>query len=207
RLRTVGYGNWESAIIESLVNAAVIRYLLEHESDFEIANQLRMSRVNGGFIWLDQLVAIFGAYENNREAYPNFSSLLTTLLEGYFSDLSKRIDFEVQKFEKIAPIVVSIFPLTDTTVSINPNTTHLKITFDKILDDKLKFSVRAGSLGKDHNPVTKVLGLSENGTVLTLEVELKPNRDYEFMLPGRRYKTKNGYQMKDYTVVFKTGNL
>lgn len=204
RLRLVGYGNWESAVIESLVNAAVIRYLLEHEPDPEVIYRQTILQRNRGFVWMDELVPLLGAYENDRNSYPTFRSLLP-LIMGYFNDLSKRIEHEAKEFEQMTPHVIGISPFVNGAQDVDPNITQLTLTFDKPLDKEVEYSVNKGGSGEAHYPVVKVLGANESGTTLTVEVKLKPEWEYEFVLPGSRFRTKDGYQMQNYTVKFKTG--
>lgn len=207
RLRTVGYGNWESAVIESLVNAAVIRYMLDHETDPEVIYNQTILQINRGFIWMDELVPLLGAYENNRNSYPTFNSLLP-LTVGYFEDLSKRIEREAKKFEQLIPQVVSISPFSNEAQDVDPNITRLTIRFNKILDSKIALRTRSISKGKGREsqyPITKVIGFDEIGTALTLEVKLKPDQEYEFRLNGRWFRTKaSKHTMENYIVKFRT---
>ncbi|PTM07986.1 MAG: hypothetical protein DA407_09285 [Bacteroidetes bacterium] len=44
------------------------------------------------------------------------------------------------------------------------------------------------------------------GTILSIELELEPNHEYNFTLPGSLYYTKGGYKLDDFIVKFRTGS-
>lgn len=204
KAKLLGYGNWESIVIESLVRAAVIRYRLEHEANPEAAFSQITTERNNGFLWMEEVVTLLGAYENSRENYPTFSSLFP-LLVGYLNDLSKRVEREAKIFGQMSPRVVSMSPFANQSQDVNPNITQLTLTFDKPLDTEARYSINRGSRGEAHYPIIKVIGFNETGTALTVEVKLKPDWEYEFLLTGAAFRTKDGYPLQSYAVKFKTG--
>lgn len=203
RLGSRGYGNWESVITESLTNASVIRYLIEHEKESEVIYDKATRDLNGGFIWVDEIVALFGAYEENRDMYPNFKSFMP-FIEGYFTDLSNRIELKSETFEKLVPNVTRIVQFENGAQDVDPALSELTIEFDKLLNTTIKPRVSNVRNAKGTNPVDEVIGLNDLGTTLKLKVILVPNTEYEFELSGRNFKSKNGYVMKSYKIQFKT---
>ncbi len=208
RVRLIGYGNWESIVIESLVRASVIRYILEHEANNPKAayNRLITER-NRGFIWIEELVSLLGAYENSRKSFSTFRSLFPLVI-GYFDELSKHIDRKAKTFEQMSPHVMSMSPFANEAQDVDPNITQLTINFDKPLDTEIAVnprSIRQGKGGKSSYPIVKVIGFNETGTSLKIEVKLKPDWEYEFVLNGLWFRTKDGaYPLQNYTMKFKT---
>lgn len=204
KFRLIGYGNWESIIIESLVRAAVIRYRLEHEANPEAAFRQITTERNNGFIWIEELVTLFGAYENSRKNYPTFRSAFP-LMVGYFNDLSKRIERQAKIFEQVSPRVANLSPFANGSQDVDPNITQLTLTFDQPLNTEATYSINRGSGGDAHYPIVKVIGFNESGTTVTVEVKLKPDWEYEFVLTGAAFRTIDGYPLQSYPVKFKTG--
>lgn len=203
KVREIGYGNWESPVIESLVRAAVIRYMIEHEEDVEVAYKRMILDRNLGFIWIEELVNLLGAYENSRESFPTFSSLFPLTI-GYFDDLSKRIEREAKEFEQRSPRVIDITPFPNNSQNVNPEISEITLTFDKPLDKEAASSIEATKSTEESSQMVKQIALNESGTVLTLKVAFEPNTKYEYELPGSKYRTTDGYPLQNYVLKFKT---
>ncbi|MCI0660632.1 MAG: DUF4932 domain-containing protein [Acidobacteria bacterium] len=205
KMKSLAYGNWETTIIESLVRAAVIRYLLEDEAQSEAAYKELLREQRNGFLWMDELVALLGTYENSRSFYLSLRSFLP-LIEGYYKDLAKRMDFKIKKYDESRPRVIAIAPIANGAQDVDPSITQLTFTFDKPLDPKAGYSINAGQSGMEHYPVEKVVGYNESGSTVTLQVKLKPDWNYEFTLTDLVFRTKDGIPLLPYTVTFKTKN-
>ena len=68
-------------------------------------------------------------------------------------------------------------------------------------------SLNLGALGKDHVPIGKEVKFEyfNNNQSLKLEfIDLKPDTEYEFLLTGKRFRSDEGYPLKNYTIKFKT---
>ncbi|MEW6128960.1 MAG: DUF4932 domain-containing protein [Acidobacteriota bacterium] len=201
KMQKLAYGNWQVMMLESLVRAAVARYLFEHEQ--ESANKEVIQQRNIGFLWMSELFALLGAYENNRASYPTFRSFMPMVI-GYFNDYAKRITLDAKNFEDLTPRVASLAPFANGAQDVDPTITRLTFTFDKPLDPKGGVSINFGEGGREHFPITKVVGYNETGTTFTVEMQLKPDWQYEFALTGIAFKTRDGYPLQPYTVKFKT---
>ncbi|MEQ9232397.1 MAG: DUF4932 domain-containing protein [Cyclobacteriaceae bacterium] len=197
-----GYGNWESIVIESLVRASVIRYRIEHESDPNIAFDRIITEKNFGFIWIDELVVLLGAYQHSK-AYKNFDSLLPLII-GYFDDLESRMGQELSDFDKNAPHVLEISPIDTSMQNVKASTKEIVITFDKPVTKSDDFMINPTEAGEDAMPVINIIELDELGIHLILKTQLLPHSNYEFLLPGSKIKSLDGYRMKDYTLKFRT---
>jgi hypothetical protein len=96
-------------IDESLVRAAVARYILAHQgakaADQEIINQLKAE-----FLWTDDLFALFDEYEKSRDRYPTFESFFPKITE-HFTQAASHVDVKIAQFEAVRPKVISMTPI------------------------------------------------------------------------------------------------
>jgi hypothetical protein len=200
KMRAQAYGNWQTMVLESLVRAAVIRYLFEHDKPAYL--QELIIQQSRGFVWIDELSVLLGTYENSRKAYPTFRSLMP-LVAGYYTDLAKRIDDKVGDFSRKQPKVVAIDAFTNGAQDVDPKIRQITFTFDKPLSGKGR-SINLGSSGSEHFPVKNGYSYSADNMKVSIEVELKPDSEYEFVLTGLAFKTGEGYPLQNYVVKFKT---
>lgn len=201
-MKNLAYGTPLVVIQESLVRAAVLRYTFEHEAQTQ-ATEIALAReINNGFLWMDELFALLGVYENSRTSYPTFRSFIP-VIEAYYSHLAKRIEFKASKFDELRPRVTSIVQFSNGAQDVDPGVRQLTINFDKPLNSK-SYSFSRGQSGMEHYPIEKVLGFNETGTAITLQLRLKPDWEYEFVLTDLSFISKDGHLLKPYTVKFKT---
>ena len=125
---------------------------------------------------------------------------------GYFNDLAERIDYEAQRFDELSPRVLTMSPFANGAHDVDPNIKQMTFTFDRPLDPKGRYSFKA-IRGSDHYPIEKVLGFDETGGTFTIQLNLKPDWDYEFVVTGLGFRTRDGYPLKLYAVRFKTKKL
>lgn len=203
RLKQFGYGNWESTVIESLANAAEARYLFDAETDDKLARKNLLIDQNRGLYWIDELVDLLGAYNQNRNIYPTFSSFFPFFI-GYFNDLAKRIDDELVEFDYLRPHILALEPFDNNFQSVSPKTKELKLVFDKPLKNIPENLLDKIKKGEHQLPTIKSFDLNSTRTILYLEIELQPNQQYSFSLPSRLLVTDHGYQLDDFSVSFKT---
>ena len=109
----------------------------------------------------------------------------------------------IQSFETRMPYVLKLEPLANGDYAVDPGIKELKIIFSSPMA-KDGYSINNGKRGKDYSPITGVTGFSDDGTVFTLKVDLKPNHEYEFIITDRSFKSAEGYPLKPYEVKFKT---
>ena len=85
------------------------------------------------------------------------------------------------------------------------NLKELKIVFSKEMEEKA-LSISFSEKGKDFFPLSGVKGFENNSKTLVLNVELKPNKEYEFVITDKNFKSKDGYKLSSekYIVKFKT---
>ncbi|MDX1396588.1 MAG: DUF4932 domain-containing protein [Gemmatimonadota bacterium] len=78
-MRALRYGSWESMMLESLVRAAVVRYVADHEGEDAAAEESR-AQVEAGFVWTPELVDLLQRYEDRRDAYPAMDSFMPAIV-------------------------------------------------------------------------------------------------------------------------------
>ena len=109
------------------------------------------------------------------------------------------------EYENNKPTIVKFEPFENNAVDVNSDTKELKITFSKEMDPS-KISIKYGEKGKDNFPLKSVKLYENNFTTLVFEIELEPNKEYEFLITNENFKSKDGYQLKEkeLLVQFKT---
>jgi hypothetical protein len=130
---------------------------------------------------------------------------IQTFLVGskYYSDTINKSDL-LSQFDALQPKIVSFSPSVDKQKGVSVKLTELTINFSEPM--KKAVSITLGEGGKEHFPLTGILGFSEDQRSLKLKISLLPNKVYDFILKGRGFKSMNGYAMEDYHVHFETGN-
>ena len=208
----LAYGEWTTVVRESLVRAAVIRYLFEHPLEVKFFADTKREDVpykvidienSSGFYWMNDLVMLLGTYENSRQIYPTFRSFMP-MIEAYFKELPKRIDNKVKSFEAFRPKIIKIVEFENNSQEVDSNTKQITVIFDKPLKGR-GYSINHGRLGGEGFPeIEKIIGYSEDGLKFTLQVKLKPDWNYEFVMTGDGFVSKDGYPLQEYEVKFKT---
>jgi hypothetical protein len=80
RMRRMAYGNWETMLHESVVRAAVVRYL-EATQGHEAAGRQVRQEIERGFPWMEELSQLLAEYETRREQYPTFAAFMPRIVE------------------------------------------------------------------------------------------------------------------------------
>lgn len=111
----------------------------------------------------------------------------------------------IKGHEKELPYIVKFAPFENGASNVSSELKEIRITFSKEMvpgDYSFDFSKK----GSDFFPIKGVKGYDDNDKTIVLSVDLKPNREYEFIISNRRFKSKDGYQLKEkeYPVKFRT---
>lgn len=110
----------------------------------------------------------------------------------------------IKEYNKNLPYITEISPFKNNSKEVDPGLTALRVTFSKEMEPD-NYSINYSKKGKDFFPIKKVKGFENNNLTLVLLVELQANKDYEFILTNRSFKSKDGYPLKEeYLVKFKT---
>lgn len=107
-------------------------------------------------------------------------------------------------YEKQRPTVIQLNPFKNGSQIVKSGPTKITITFSEPL---LKYNtgIDFGPLGKDYFPIIKPERVfNEDGTSWTIEVDLKPNQHYQFLI-SNNFRKQNGVRLKPYLIDFKTG--
>lgn len=195
------YGNWKITLIESIVRAAVCRYLYDHQQPDKLGAELIEQR-NRGFLWMDDLFVLFGAFENNRRAYPTFRSFLP-MIAGYSTEIAAGLGVKIKKFEAGIPKVLSVETFANGAQDVDPATKEVTVVFDRPMSGKGR-SINYSDLGKDHYPVKNGFRYSPDNMKVSIELDLKPDTEYGFVMTGLAFTTADGYPIKPYTIKFRT---
>ncbi len=195
------YGNWKTLVMESIVRAGVVRYLFEHRG-IEQANRQIAEEQAAGFVWMDELFVLLGTYENNRLAFPTLRSFMP-VLAGYYVDLAKRVENKTAKFEAMKPKMLAIAEFKNGAQDVDPNLKQITFVFEKPMTGR--GSAEPGKLGKNGFPeIERIIGFNPDNKKFTFQVKLKPDWEYEFIVTGDGFISKDGYPLQDYVVKFKT---
>lgn len=112
----------------------------------------------------------------------------------------------MKEYRKMSPDVVKIDPANGS-VEVSPDVKEIRITFSKEMMPGY-YSFNLSDKGKEYMPITKVIGMENTDKTLVLGVDLKPGKEYEFVLTDKSFRSKEGYSLKNEELVikFKTGN-
>ncbi|MTI29487.1 DUF4932 domain-containing protein [Xanthovirga aplysinae] len=204
RMESQAYSNWKTMLVEAVVRASVIKYLKDH--DYEkgfIQNELN-DEINRGFLWTDELVEELERYDNNRVNFPALESFMPEIVK-FFDRTASRIDKIQETVNAKRPKVIEIIPFENGSQEVEPSLEKIKIVFDRPLKAK-GYSISHGDKGKEAYPKLGEITYSEDKKSVFLELDLESNKEYQFILTGRRFKTEEGFGMNNYEIGFKTKN-
>jgi hypothetical protein len=88
------YRDWETMIKESLVQAAVIKYMKDHLFDPCDIDQEKARQLKRGFTWIGELTEELENYDKQREKYPTLESYMpaiVTAFKAYARDIQKML--------------------------------------------------------------------------------------------------------------------
>ncbi len=118
---------------------------------------------------------------------------------GYFDRTLKALELE---FYKEAPVVNKIIEFDNNGIDINPTLDKISIRFSEVMNQRFR-NFRFGPKGKKFVlPYSKVYWL-EDGQTLILEVELKPDQQYQLEI-SNEFRNTNGKPISPYLINFKT---
>jgi hypothetical protein len=201
-MQAQAYTKWETVLVESLVRASVIRYMLSTGAEQPVIEKEFMEQLNRGFLWTRELVSLLGVYANERERYPTIESFYPAIIE-FFSKTAANISLSKAEHEARVPRVVSIGPFENNAQDVDTTISQIMIRFnDSMAGTGYSFSL--GELGKDADPVTGVIGYSDGNRTFSVNVALRAGKDYEMILTGRSFMNMEGYRLKRYIIHFRT---
>jgi len=108
-------------------------------------------------------------------------------------------------YDKKCPYITKIEPFQNGAKNVNPDLKEIRITFSKEMIPG-NYSIDYSKRGVDFWPIKGIQGFEYNDKTIVLSVDLKPNKEYEFIITNNHFKSKDGYPLKEneYQVKFKT---
>jgi hypothetical protein len=188
------YATWQVMIKESLVRAAVIRYLDATREPAAVRAEENLQR-KLSFLWVPELAKLLEKFEQDREAYPTLDAFVPEIA-AFFDAWQARLPD--------APRVASMTPANGDT-AVDPGLTEIRVTFDRAMHTG-GFSFVGG--GPTFPKVTGRPTWDPTGKVVTLAVRLEPDHTYEFWLNRGQYqlfKSAGGVPLESVHVTFRTG--
>jgi hypothetical protein len=107
----------------------------------------------------------------------------------------------IKEYEKNLPYVVKTEPANGS-VHVNAETKEIRITFSKEMVAN-SYSFNLSDKGKEYFPITKIIGMENNDRTLVLSADLKPGKEYEFVLTNKSFASKDGYPLRDEKLLVK----
>jgi hypothetical protein len=107
----------------------------------------------------------------------------------------------IKEYEKNLPYVVKTEPANGS-VHVNAETKEIRITFSKEMVAN-SYSFNLSDKGKEYFPITKIIGMENNDRILVLSADLKPGKEYEFVLTNKSFASKDGYPLRDEKLLVK----
>ena len=207
-------------ILYGMKNAEQIKALFKKEmftSDF--TNWL----YNGGQKAEGADLGYYVGYEICKSYYNNFSNKQqaiqdiielnyedTNAVENFLSksgwykeEINKRM--LIEEYKKNQPDITGIDPFKNGDLNVSSEIKEIKINFSKEMQPS-GYSFSYSDKGKSFYPDFKVKGYENDNQTLVLQVNLKPGKEYEFVITNNTFRSKDGYQFKHarYLIKFKT---
>lgn len=197
-----GYSNWKSVIIESIVRAAVIKYIKDAKFGKEVQQRATMEELDRGFIWTRELVTEFDRYEQERNVHQEFESFVPALVL-FFEEVASKYEELKSELNKKRPEVTGITPSLANNRVISPATKEIEVHFSMPLAGK-GYSYRKGEMGEDGVPSINKIRYSDDRKRVIFEVDLEPKKSYQMVLLGLSFKTNEGFGIENYHLEFST---
>ncbi|MFT4152906.1 Ig-like domain-containing protein [Parafilimonas sp.] len=132
----------------------------------------------------------------------------TSAVEGFLKKsryYTEPIDKEqlMLSFREKQPQLLNLEPFNNGDTMVDTSLKQITIVFSKPMGKG--YSINYGNSGKDFYPITGVVGFSDDRTKFSVNIVLKPNHEYEFIITNRSFNSSDGYPLlQDYTIKFKT---
>jgi hypothetical protein len=107
-----------------------------------------------------------------------------------------------ETYEKLKPNIAGLAPFNNGDQNVDASTKELKVIFSKPMLPN-KYSISLPKSTDVSFPLKSVKGFEEDGKTLVLELGLKPQQFYEFIITNKGFRSRNGYALKDEEYVIK----
>ena len=152
--------------------------------------------------------AYYQQHANKKQAIKNIIELdytngqqVTDFLKqsGYYAEAINKDELLAQ-FEKLQPYVLRLDPAINLQKNVPSTLTELTIYFSESMTKGVSISFGEG--GKEHFPLTDVIGFADDMKSFKVKLSLSPGTSYNFIITGRSFKSQRGYPLKEYNVQF-----
>lgn len=201
-MKRQAYGDWETMVKESLVRAAVIKYMKDHQFDKKQIEDEIMEQVSRKFLWINELTEELENYDKQRDKYPTLESYMPNIIKA-FASYADSIEVFEKRYEGKRPKILSIIEFQNNDKNVDSEIKTITINFDRPLLGR-GFSIFIGRLGKNAFPKVKDAKYSDDKKTVVLQVELEKEKDYQLILSGKRFSSAEGMPMNDYEINFRT---
>ena len=196
------YGAWHMVFKESLVRAAVIRYMKDHDfTPAEVANET-IAQLARGFYWIEDLVKELDRYVQQRDAYPTLESYMPQMAKA-FESYAQNIELYKETFDAKRPRIVSFAEFSKDAQNVDPATKTITVHFDREMGGN-GYSLTYGSKGPEHFPKVNGIRYTDDKRSLIMDVQLEPGKEYEMVFLGLAFKSTEGIPLDNYTLNFTT---
>lgn len=89
-MRNSAYASWANLVNESIVRAAVIRYLIDNNTQIDDVRKSVIDEMSVGFYWTPELVKCLSKYSENRDKYPTLADYYPVIIEFFDEYTQKR---------------------------------------------------------------------------------------------------------------------
>ncbi|WP_282042785.1 DUF4932 domain-containing protein [Winogradskyella flava] len=201
-MKSQAYSSWNTMYAEGVVRASVIKYMKDHNYDENFIKAEIKDEIDKGFIWTLELVNELECYDANRDQYLTLEDFMPEIVQ-FFNQTAINIDEIEEEIEYKRPKVVKIIPFNNGSQNVNSSINKIEVLFDRPLKGK-GYSISQGSKGKRYFPEIGKVSYSKSRTSLIIELKLKKNKKYQFILTGKSFKSEKGFGMNNYEIFFKT---
>jgi len=121
---------------------------------------------------------------------------------GYYKETINKSQL-IQSYQARQPQLLSIEPFQNGDTLVDTSVRQMTFVFSQPMGKGI--SISYGDKGKDAYPITGIDGFSDDKTRFTINLGLKPNRAYEFVITNMGFSSADGYPLlKNYVIRFTT---
>ncbi len=201
-MRNQAYSQWETMIKESLVRAAVIKYMKDHDFFYASIAYEILEQLSRGFLWIEDLVKELDRYAEQRSTYPTLESYMPQMAKA-FEQYAQNVEQYKASLDAKRPKIVSIAEFANNARNVDPGTGTITVSFDRPLLGK-GYSIGYGPKGAASYPKIDSISYSPDNTAIIMNVTLEAGKEYEMVLMGMAFKSTQGVPIENYTLSFST---
>jgi hypothetical protein len=207
------YTTWKTVLYESLVRAAVIRYIHSVQGA-EAANKEIQENINRSFFWIKDLADLLAEYETQRSKYPTLNDFMPRIIQFFnrypvekvksiIAQIKERKQKQLDFIKTKGPKIASMVPANGS-INVDPGLKTITITFDRPMRPR---DMAVLSNGKNFPELTGKAHFGKENKVFYIPVKLRAGKTYEFGLNAVDmwgFKSLEGIPLYPVAVTFST---